>query len=166
MIKSMGAEPDLPAGLHARAMSEGEYAAWRADEIAGYAADLSNSGTLTPEQAWRVSADSYDEMLPGGLATPGNDWSVIEAHGVGVATIWLGHDKDRDIGFVYSVEVRPEQRGKGYGRAAMLAGEAMSIRAGYTHLGLNVFGHNTVAIGLYESLGYALLEQSRFIDVA
>ena len=42
----------------------------------------------------------------------------------------------------------------------------MTLRAGHSYLGLNVFGHNTVAIRLYESLGYVRLDQSRSITVA
>lgn len=166
MIKRMGAIPELPPGVTARPMTQAEFLPWRESEVVGYAADLANSGSLTPEQAAKASAESYDELLPEGLDTPGNEWAVVDAGGVAVATIWLNHDSRMVPSFVYSVEVRPDHRGNGYGRAAMHAGEALTIRAGHSHLGLNVFGHNTVAMRLYDSLGYAVAEESRSVDVA
>jgi ribosomal protein S18 acetylase RimI-like enzyme len=42
----------------------------------------------------------------------------------------------------------------------MVAGEAAAHSAGSKRLGLHVFGHNTVAIGLYDSLGYQVVEQT------
>jgi ribosomal protein S18 acetylase RimI-like enzyme len=43
----------------------------------------------------------------------------------------------------------------------MLAGERATLDAGDTYLGLNVFGHNTAAIRLYDSMGYVTVEQVR-----
>jgi ribosomal protein S18 acetylase RimI-like enzyme len=63
------------------------------------------------------------------------------------------------VPFIYGVEVDSGQRGKGYGRAIMLAGEEECRRLGHKHLDLNVFGDNTTAIGLYDSLGYAVISQ-------
>ena len=51
------------------------------------------------------------------------------------------------------------QRGNGYGRAIMLAGENECRRRGYARLDLNVFGTNRTAISLYESLGYTVSSQ-------
>ena len=51
------------------------------------------------------------------------------------------------------------QRGKGYGKAMMLAAERELVQRGVTKLGLNVFGSNKTAIGLYERLGYEVISQ-------
>lgn len=56
--------------------------------------------------------------------------------------------------FVYDVEVDAAARGKGYGRGLMLAAEPYARDRGAGVLKLHVFGSNTVARGLYESLGY------------
>jgi len=80
-----------------------------------------------------------------------------------VADIFLGLDWS-GIGWVNSVEVRPEHRGRGYGRAAMLVGEQKTLAGGNSLLGLNVIGHNTTAIGLYEKLGYAVVDETRTIS--
>ena len=52
------------------------------------------------------------------------------------------------------IEIRPEFRRRGYGRAVMLLAEEVARTHGAEYLGLNVFGHNPNARALYESLGY------------
>jgi ribosomal protein S18 acetylase RimI-like enzyme len=56
--------------------------------------------------------------------------------------------------WVWSVALDEEHRGRGLGRAAMLLAEDEARRRGATEIGLNVFGFNDVALGLYRSLGY------------
>ena len=56
--------------------------------------------------------------------------------------------------WIYDIELLESSRGKGYGRATMLAAELTVKEKGYSKLGLHVFGHNKVARGLYESLGF------------
>jgi len=76
--------------------------------------------------------------------------------GAPVGSLWI-NVRDRGIGraaLVYDIEMDETQRGKGYGRATMLAGEGAAKELGATTMGLNVFGFNTTAINLYTSLGY------------
>ena len=56
---------------------------------------------------------------------------------------------------MYEIELDEHARGRGIGRATMLAAEALVASRGVRELGLNVFGPNERAIGLYRSLGYA-----------
>ena len=75
------------------------------------------------------------------------------------------HHRGPGISWIYDVEVAAEFRGKGYGRAAMIIGERAALDAGDTHLALNVFGDNEVAIRLYESMGYRRYEDGRSIAI-
>ncbi|MDN3905792.1 GNAT family N-acetyltransferase [Arthrobacter sp. YD2] len=59
-----------------------------------------------------------------------------------------------DAWWVSDIEIHEDHRGKGYGRAAMQLAEVAAAEQGAATLGLNVFGYNTVARDLYESLGY------------
>ncbi|WP_460525355.1 GNAT family N-acetyltransferase [Flindersiella endophytica] len=153
----------LPDGLSWRPMTEAEYPGWLASEIAGFAQENVESGTL-PEPAAQARAEEvYASLLPDGLATPDNSLTVLEAAGEPVAQLWLRHHHRHDRSFVYSVVVDEGQRGKGYGRTIMRLGERLSLSAGDHVLGLNVFGHNTAAVGLYTSLGYKATDQSRTI---
>ncbi|HEY7781211.1 MAG TPA: GNAT family N-acetyltransferase [Ktedonobacterales bacterium] len=56
--------------------------------------------------------------------------------------------------FVYDIEINEGYRGKGYGKAAMLAVESAVRPMGAAHIDLSVFGYNTTARRLYEGLGY------------
>jgi L-phenylalanine/L-methionine N-acetyltransferase len=53
------------------------------------------------------------------------------------------------------VMVAREFRGRGAGRALMVAAEEWASRVGVRKLELHVFPHNAAAIALYEGLGYA-----------
>ena len=65
----------------------------------------------------------------------------------------------RDAAWVCQVVVDTAERGKGYGRAIMRAAEEELASRGVARMGLNVFTDNTVALGLYESLGFEVRAQ-------
>jgi ribosomal protein S18 acetylase RimI-like enzyme len=72
-----------------------------------------------------------------------------------VGTLWLAERvEDGSSWFVYDIEIDEAFRGRGLGRAAMKAAEDFVIARGGTSLSLNVFGHNSIARHLYQSLGY------------
>ena len=56
--------------------------------------------------------------------------------------------------FLYDVWIEPAERGRGYGRAAMLALEMAARERGLRTIEFNVWGGNVVARSLYRSLGY------------
>jgi ribosomal protein S18 acetylase RimI-like enzyme len=56
---------------------------------------------------------------------------------------------------VYSIEITPQYRGRGFGREAMLLFEDEVRRRGLSQANLTVLGGNEVARSLYRSLGYA-----------
>ncbi|MFD0786162.1 GNAT family N-acetyltransferase, partial [Micromonospora azadirachtae] len=61
--------------------------------------------------------------------------------------------------WIHNIEVHPEHRGRGHARRMIQLVEAELAGLGVTELGLNVFGSNTVAIGLYQSLGFQVAAQ-------
>jgi ribosomal protein S18 acetylase RimI-like enzyme len=165
MISKLSGVTPLAAGLEGGRMTAAEFAEWRADAVRGYAADMANSGTLPADEAAAASAAQFDQLLPEGLATSGHSFLTLRASGEVVATNWIGHHVGPGMSWVYGVAVRDGHRGKGHGRAAMIIGEQAAVEAGDTHLGLNVFGHNAVAISLYRSMGYRGYEDARSIDL-
>ena len=58
-----------------------------------------------------------------------------------------------------NIMIEPRYRGRGYGRGIIEAVEHELIIRGVDRLGLNVFGHNTVALRLYESMGFSMTSQ-------
>ena len=166
MIKRITVPEPLASGLEGRPMTTDEFGGWRAQVVAGYAADLTDSGTLSAAEAATSSAAQFDALLPAGLSTEDHSFLCLRAVGELVATTWLGHHRSPGVSWVYDVETHPGHRGKGYGRAAMLLAEQATLAAGDTHLALNVFGHNAVAISMYEAMGYRAYDHGRSIDLS
>jgi GNAT superfamily N-acetyltransferase len=165
MIKELSAPGVLADGLTGRSMTEAEYADWRAEMERGYASDLAESGSMTAEQAAADAKAQTDQLLPNGLSTADQAFLCLCAGEDVVATNWIGHHRAPGMSWVWAVEVHQGYRGKGYGRAAMVLGERASLDAGDTHLALNVFGHNHVAISLYTAMGYRAYDAGRSVDL-
>ncbi|MDY0393948.1 GNAT family N-acetyltransferase [Virgibacillus halophilus] len=55
---------------------------------------------------------------------------------------------------MYDINIWKGNQGKGYGKQAMKQIEIIAKEIGLKVIGLHVFGHNKVARGLYEQLGY------------
>ncbi|WP_257001566.1 GNAT family N-acetyltransferase, partial [Streptomyces albidoflavus] len=148
--------PPLPAGVTARPMTEGEYAQWETVSREAYAQEWANRG-LPEEQARARSEASYRDNLPQGLATPGVSFGVVEADGAPAGHVWVSSGQAGPGvpgAYVFDIEVRPEFRGRGLGRALMLLAERAAFDTGDSLIGLHVFADNTPARRLYDSLGY------------
>ncbi|MFB8420193.1 GNAT family N-acetyltransferase [Streptomyces albidoflavus] len=157
MVKTLPpAPPPLPAGVTARPMTAGEYTEWEAASQAEYAREWTARG-LTEEQARLHSEASHRKNLPEGLTSPGVSFGVVETDGERAGYVWVtSHEAEPGIpgSYVFDVEVRPEFRGRGFGRALMLLAERTALEAGDSVIGLHVFADNTPARRLYDSLGY------------
>ncbi|WP_441246325.1 GNAT family N-acetyltransferase [Kitasatospora sp. McL0602] len=163
-LKVIGA-PLSSERLTARPMTAEEYPAWVASEKAGYAADMVRSGSWTPEEAQTKSDSDFAKLLPQGLETPGHTVTTTLAGGEPVGTGWLHHGHQPGVTFGFSLHIAPEHRGKGYGRDSMALGEQATLAGGDTALMFNVFGGNEVAMNLYTTAGYAVIEEGRSIDL-
>ncbi|WP_328331018.1 GNAT family N-acetyltransferase [Kribbella sp. NBC_00382] len=134
-----------------------EYDGWVTRGCEGYAEEIGPARDLDPATALETAYQEFGALLPKGLETE-NQLVWLACHdGEPVGSLWISTLKKTP--FIYLVEVLAEQRGKGYGRAIMLAGEEECRRRGYTHLALNVFGSNSIATSLYDSLGYVVVTQ-------
>ncbi|MET9464039.1 GNAT family N-acetyltransferase [Streptomyces sp. NPDC006544] len=158
-------QPELPPGLTVRRLTEEEYPGWYAGEEAGYIADIVRAGACTPEQAKEKSDQDFARHLPQGFHTPGHAFYAMEAEGQVIGTGWVNHGFLPGVTFGFSLEVYEEHRGKGYGRAAMAVGEWATRQGGDEAMMFNVFGGNEVAMSLYESTGFAVLDEYRSIEL-
>jgi GNAT superfamily N-acetyltransferase len=165
MIRKVSTMAPLAAGLEGGPMTLAEFGEWRAESVRGYAADMTDSGMLPADAAAAASATQFDQLLPDGLATSGHSFLILRSGGEVVASNWIGHHVGPGMSWVYGVEVHDGHRGKGYGRAAMVIGEQATVEVGDTHLGLNVFGHNAVAVSLYRNMRYREYETARSVDL-
>jgi ribosomal protein S18 acetylase RimI-like enzyme len=139
-----------------RSMTVEEFGAFRERSISEYAAEHVRAGDWSPNRAEGLAARQTDELLPDGLGTAGMLFLVAETRTDGVVgMVWVALEREGRVGaWIYAIEVVPEQRGRGYGRALLRAAEGEVERNGGTSVGLNLFGGNVVARRLYESSGY------------
>jgi len=158
--------------LSVRPMMPAEFEAIRSRMIREYAAEHVRAGDWSAEDAEARAAAQTDELLPNGVDTA--DMFMLTAQtsdGQDVGHVWVGLKRPSGSGqgaWIYNIEIDPNQRGKGYGRALLKAAEQETARRGVTTIGLNVFGPNAVARNLYESAGYevASLQMKKEIEPA
>lgn len=134
-----------------------EYESWKVHDVDLFAQELVRSGRADAQHARERAAREFEDLLPQGLDTPTATVLRLEEDGIPVGWLWVGHTAPsgvQGVAWVCNVELDETARGRGLGRAAMLLAEQIARDVGATHLGLNVFGHNTVARRLYEGLGY------------
>lgn len=143
--------------MQLRPITDAEFAGWKDRTATSYAAAIGPARGLTEADALKTAYAETDKLLPDGPATEHHHIWIALADDAAVGNLWICTRPP--VAFIYSIEVDSTQRGKGYGRAIMLAGEEECRRLGQRQLDLNVFGDNTTAIGLYDSLGYAVISQ-------
>ncbi|WNI25780.1 GNAT family N-acetyltransferase [Streptomyces sp. ITFR-16] len=159
--RRIDAPPEPVDGVTARPMTGTEYPQWLAAEKAGYIGDIVRAGALGPEEAARKSDDDFAKLIPEGLSTPDHTFLVLEAEGERIGTGWLKHRHLPGTTYGFSLHIEERHRGKGYGRAAMAAGERATLAADDGVLMFTVWGGNEVAMNLYTSAGYRIVEEIR-----
>lgn len=137
-------------------MPSAQFDVWSRRSIEGFVAQQVAAG-LQPEPEARASAErQLEELLPDGPKTRTHHlWQVVAGDEV-VGALWLRVRPLRGEveAYVFDVEIESRLRGRGFGRATMLAVETAARDLGADVIRLNVFAHNTAAVRLYESLGY------------
>jgi len=145
-----------------RPMTAAEYAVWRPDAIASYARDMAEAIGDPPDVTLQRANAQFPTLLPDGLDTAGT-WlmTILDGAGHTVGAIWIGpHPNNPAWAFVWDIKIAEQHRGRGFGRAAMIAAEQLAASNGRAEIGLNVFGFNEGAQQLYSSLGYRVVSTS------
>lgn len=139
-------------------MKPSSFAAWRARSHQDFAEELEAIG-LSSDDAQRRAEESFDRAFPEGEPTATSVvFDLLDDDAGVVGYVWIGRDSSNDPTrwWVWDVLVNEAYRGRGFGREAMKLGEEYARKAGARSLGLNVFGHNVTALGLYTSLGFEI----------
>ncbi|HEX4789859.1 MAG TPA: N-acetyltransferase [Actinospica sp.] len=139
-------------------MGEEEFATWLEPFVRRHARNHINAGTWSEKDALQFAATEFRMMLPQGLQSDQQHLFTVResAGGEGVGMLWIalkmrGGKLDA---FVYNLEIDEQHRGRGYGRAAMVAGAQRARELGAKSMSLHVFGSNAPARALYDSLGF------------
>lgn len=139
-------------------MSEAEFAAYLERAVRGYAEEKVRAGNWTEAIALERSRAEYDQLLPQGLATPGQHiFSIVNSEtDERVGMIWLGEVSGARHGlmYIYDFEIFEAHRRKGYGERTLEVVELFVQAQGARELALHVFGHNAAARALYQKAGY------------
>jgi ribosomal protein S18 acetylase RimI-like enzyme len=143
--------------LNLRAMTDEERERYRTRLEEGYARQMVEFGGMADAEAAVKARRDIERHLPSAGPLDGHHLFTAELAGTAVGWLWLGEQSPEGRageGWIFDVEVLPEHRGRGVGRALVLAAVARARELGCSNLGLNVFGGNDVAIRLYQSLGF------------
>src|SRR5512138_3275462 len=142
-------------------MTQTEYDHWIEQSIKDYAEDKIKAGTWQPADALERSAEDFRKLLPDGLGSKDQYLFMLEDEAAGkkVGMIWVAVvNWGKPKAFIYDFVVDEDQRGKGYGKQAMLALEDVVRGLGLDEIGLHVFGFNTIARDLYLKVGYEITD--------
>jgi ribosomal protein S18 acetylase RimI-like enzyme len=144
-----------------RPMTAAEYEVWIEATTVLYAEERAAATGLPRDVSLEKARAQVATLLPDGHATTGMYLLlIVDDTGSEVGILWLGPHPDRpDTLYVWDISIDEPFRGRGFGRAAMLAAEDLARDARVDAIGLNVFGPNTAARRLYVSLGYDVTSQ-------
>ncbi|MBY0099623.1 GNAT family N-acetyltransferase [Mesobacillus maritimus] len=134
-------------------MNSDEYQDYISSAIKGYAEEKVLSGNWSQEESISKAEEEYARLLPKGEKTENNFLYSIVKDDKSVGVIWLARLSD-EKGYIYDINLFEKYRGYGYGKEAMKEIEKVGQELGMKKIGLHVFGHNKVARGLYDKLGY------------
>ena len=143
-------------------MLESEFKAYLEQTVPEYAVENIHAGYWPEEGALERSQKAYLDLLPQGIETENNYLFQVqvEESGEKIGTVWIKHEVPRPHGFILDVRLDEAQRGKGYGKQAMLALEEFAKGLHLETIGLHVFVHNAAAMNLYKRLGYEITSQN------
>ncbi|PWJ26711.1 GNAT family acetyltransferase [Branchiibius hedensis] len=138
--------------------SDDELVEFIAQQKVSYLRDLIEQGGLSEAAAQANSDATWSGLVPDGIhPIDGNEIMIardVDGQRIGVLWMSVRSHGDEEYAWIYDIEVDPQVRNRGYGRALMLAAEEWTRQKGLTSLQLNVFGGNTAARALYRSLGF------------
>lgn len=134
-------------------MNADEYQRYLSCAIKTYAEEKVIAGNWKEEEALKKAEEEYTRLLPQGEKTEKNFLYTIRRDDEAVGVIWLAQ-KSEELGFIYDIYILEKYQGQGYAKEALKGIESVGQKLGLKKIGLHVFGHNKVARGLYEKLGY------------
>jgi ribosomal protein S18 acetylase RimI-like enzyme len=134
-------------------MNSVEYQKYISAAIKSYAEEKVLSGNWNQEESIRKAEEEYARLLPKGEKTESNFLYTILNDDKAIGVVWLAQLSE-NRGYIYDINILEKFQGFGYGKEAMKQIEIVGQKLGMKKIGLHVFGHNKVARGLYDKLGY------------
>jgi ribosomal protein S18 acetylase RimI-like enzyme len=138
-----------------RPMTDEEFERFRVAQFEDYVQERARNSGMSIEHERAVAAKQFESLQAQGMHTPGHHyWHMVDDAGAVVGSLWVYVSPGSDSAFIYDIVIVPGQRGKGLGKTTLDLLDAWARDRGVKRIGLNVFGDNTVAQGLYRKHGY------------
>lgn len=139
-------------------LTPAEFMDYKATSMPMYAREKVSAGEWAEADALQLAREAFDLLLPNGLDTPDHHlFGLREAADeplLGVLWFAVRQRASDRIAYVYDVVIHPQFQRRGHASRAFRALEDKVRDMGLSGIALHVFGHNTGARALYESLGY------------
>ncbi|MCA0987519.1 GNAT family N-acetyltransferase [Guptibacillus algicola] len=137
-----------------RKMTSSEFTSFLDSAVERYADEKVKSNNWNQREARLKAEAEYHLLLPLQENTENHYLYTVSANDEAViGSVWV-ELKENDKAFIRDFHIHSEHQGNGLGKAAMKEIERVGEDLGVKKIGLHVFGHNTIARGLYETLGY------------
>ena len=139
-------------------MNQEEFKQYISYAIKDYAKDKIASGNWSENEAIDLSKKAFERLLPKDEKTENNHLFSIFHNNNLVGMIWISQKEptNSNEGFIYDFVIFEQYQGLGYGKKAMKEVEIIAKQLGMNKMVLHVFGHNKIARGLYEKMGYEI----------
>lgn len=133
-------------------MSADDFETWQPRMWRKYRDSLVKVGVSAAEAGARAAA-MRATLVPGGELPAGHHALSVIDDGPVIGSIWLAERTPGDW-YIYDLDIDREHRGKGHGRATVLAAERFARARGAEKIECNVFSFNERSQNLFRSLGY------------
>lgn len=149
-------------------ISQSEYDDYYPPSLRHLAEEMAKARGVTSDEMMEAAKKSFETLLPAGnINVPDQYLYNILADEQKIGVLWFGIKRNQPVPevFIWDIIIKPESRGKGYGKLALSALEEKVKGLGISRIALNVFGHNKTARKLYESLGYETVSSTMMKNI-
>jgi len=142
--------------MRLRKMRPDEFGDYVAYFVPDYAAEISTNYDVDIETARARAEREVARSLPKGVETEDQILLCVvhDDADTAVGYLWCHPDNESQSVFISDFCILPPYRGRGYGRSALVALEAMFAQTEFKELRLRVAADNYGAECLYRSMGY------------
>jgi len=134
-----------------------EFSNYKSYFVVDYAHEIMSNYGYSAEKSHAIAAKELVEDLPQTIDTPDNVLLCIEETGVDtIGYLWYKLLDEGESVFILDFMLFEDYRGKGYGKATLIALEENLSQSGVEQIKLRVAFDNHRAKGLYERLGFSV----------
>ncbi|MGF3102922.1 GNAT family N-acetyltransferase [Rossellomorea sp. DUT-2] len=137
-------------------MQDYEYTLWIQESIKEYAEEKTKAGNFQKETSLEQAEKEFNQLLPDGLKSKDHYlFTLIDGENQeDVGTLWINVQEDGKEAFIYDIKIHESKRGRGYGKEALKSLDSYAREKDISKISLHVFGHNKVALSLYQNTGF------------